>query len=374
MSKTKSIKNIREANEEMLRYFNALYSEHLAELQSAKSRLFEINVKLDELVKTKNIYSLNADYRKNLFSPLNSEGNENEKEQGIRHEIENLTEERNLLEDKIELENRNIKSIETRLSKLNLSKASVQNLQNELGIYITKSSEDNKPEISEDSNDYMEASDTIRQHGKNILMISTFDKTYTSTVMDKRIRSEIASNSHKLEMIRDVIRTDPNRAKVTIDEVLSNSKNIMLVIDDHLKRNFYYFDDKKNIRSLIEDFVVDAQDKHPGIVFDTDLNNLNIQPTYIRLLTLYKLLDILFDNIYKHSKASHVRLSVSEVNGKIDVYLNDNGIGIPDNYESKSPWYSGLKRAKELIYLLDGNIMLTNENGTTIRFRYDING
>ena len=58
MSKTKSIKNIREANEEMLRYFNALYSEHLAELQSAKSRLFEINVKLDELVKTKNIYSL----------------------------------------------------------------------------------------------------------------------------------------------------------------------------------------------------------------------------------------------------------------------------------------------------------------------------
>ncbi len=374
MSKTKSIKNIREANEEMLRYFNALYSEHLAELQSAKSRLFEINVKLDELVKTKNIYSLNADYRKNLFSPLNSEGNENEKEQGIRHEIENLTEERNLLEDKIELENRNIKSIETRLSKLNLSKASVQNLQNELGIYITKSSEDNKPEISEDSNDYMEASDTIRQHGKNILMISTFDKTYTSTVMDKRIRSEIASNSHKLEMIRDVIRTDPNRAKVTIDEVLSNSKNIMLVIDDHLKRNFYYFDDKKNIRSLIEDFVVDAQDKHPGIVFDTDLNNLNIQPTYIRLLTLYKLLDIFFDNIYKHSKASHVRLSVSEVNGKIDVYLNDNGIGIPDNYESKSPWYSGLKRAKELIYLLDGNIMLTNENGTTIRFRYDING
>lgn len=374
MSKTKSIKNIREANEEMLRYFNALYSEHLAELQSAKSRLFEINVKLDELVKTKNIYSLNADYRKNLFSPLNSEGNENEKEQGIRHEIENLTEERNLLEDKIELENRNIKSIETRLSKLNLSKASVQNLQNELGIYISKSSEDNKPEISEDSNDYMEASDTIRQHGKNILMISTFDKTYTSTVMDKRIRSEIASNSHKLEMIRDVIRTDPNRAKVTIDEVLSNSKNIMLVIDDHLKRNFYYFDDKKNIRSLIEDFVVDAQDKHPGIVFDTDLNNLNIQPTYIRLLTLYKLLDIFFDNIYKHSKASHVRLSVSEVNGKIDVYLNDNGIGIPDNYESKSPWYSGLKRAKELIYLLDGNIMLTNENGTTIRFRYDING
>ena len=58
MSKTKSIKNIKEANEEMLRYFNALYSEHHDELQSAKSRLFEINVKLDELVKTKNIYSL----------------------------------------------------------------------------------------------------------------------------------------------------------------------------------------------------------------------------------------------------------------------------------------------------------------------------
>ena len=372
MSKTKSIKNIREANEEMLRYFNALYSEHLAELQSAKSRLFEINVKLDELVKTKNIYSLNADFRRNLFSPLNTEGNENEKEQGIRHEIDNLTEERNLLEDKIDLETRNIKTIETRLSKLNLSKASVQDLQNELGIYITKTSEDKKTEIMDDS-EYEESSDTVRQHGKNILMISTFDKTYTSTVMDKRIRSEIASNSRKLEIIRDIIRTDPNRAKVTVDEVLSNYKSIMLVIDDQLKRNYYYFDDKKNIKSLIEDFVLDAQDSHPEIVFDMELENLNIQPPYIRLLSLYKLLDIFFDNIYKHAKASHVKLVVREISGKIDVYLNDNGIGIPDNYDKKSPWYSGLKRAKEIIYLLDGNIMLTNEDGTTVRFRFDIN-
>ncbi len=373
MSKTKSIKNIKEANEEMLRYFNALYSEHHDELQSAKSRLFEINVKLDELVKTKNIYSLNADYRRNLFSPLNTEGNENEKELEIRHEIENLTEERNILEDKIENENRNIKSIETRLSKLNLSKASLQNLQDELGIYITKSSEEKKPLLEEDDNEYVESSDTLRQHGKNILMMSTFDKTYNSTVMDKRIRSEIASNSHKLEMIRDVIRTDPNRAKVTVDEVLSNSKNIMLVIDDQLKRNYYYFDDKKSIKSMVEDFVLDAQDKHPLIVFDTEFTNLNIQPPYIRMLMLYKLLDIFFDNIYKHSKASHVRISVSEIGGKIDVFINDNGIGIPENHDSKSPWYSGIKRAKEIIYLLDGNIMLTNEDGTTVRFRFDIN-
>ena len=134
MSNIKDIRSIMEANDEMLTYFNALYSEHLSELQSSKSRLFEINVKLDELVKTKSIYSLNSDYRKNLFSPINVEANENEKETEIRREIKTLTDERNALEDKIDQENQNIKAIETRLSKLSKAKQSIGSIRGYLGL------------------------------------------------------------------------------------------------------------------------------------------------------------------------------------------------------------------------------------------------
>ena len=228
MSNIKDIRSIMEANDEMLTYFNALYSEHLSELQSSKSRLFEINVKLDELVKTKSIYSLNSDYRKNLFSPINVEANENEKETEIRREIKTLTDERNALEDKIDQENQNIKAIETRLSKLSKAKQSIGSIRGYLGlseIDIIPDSTEPEEQITKES-----IPDSRKKHGKNILMMSTFDKTYTSTVLDKRIRAELSSNNHKLEVVREIIRTDPNRAKVTVDEVIINSKNMMLIL------------------------------------------------------------------------------------------------------------------------------------------------
>ena len=61
------LKYIADSNEEMLTYFNKIYSDHLSNLQDYKSKLFEINVKLDELNKTRSVYSLNTDYRKNIF-------------------------------------------------------------------------------------------------------------------------------------------------------------------------------------------------------------------------------------------------------------------------------------------------------------------
>ena len=371
MSNVNNIKSIIEANNEMITYFNALYSEHLSELQTYKSRLFEINVKLDELVKTKNIYSLNSDYRKNLFSPINTEANENEKETEIRREIESLTNERILLEDRIDQENMNIKAIETRLNKLNKAKNSIITIRDELGI-TDASDEPDKDEFDESLNDISDQN-SLKKHGKNILMMNTFDRTYFSTVLDKRIKAEIGIDIHKLEMIREIIRTDPNRAKVTVDEIILNAKNILLVIDDCLKQNNYYFDDKKNIKSVIEDMLIDARDKHPEMVIDYELSDLNIQPPYIRMLTLYRILNYILDNIFKHSKANHVEVKVSENNGKIDVLVKDNGIGLPDNYDQKSYWYSGLKRVRELLYLLDGKIMLTSDRGTTVRISMDIN-
>ena len=370
MSNIKDIRSIMEANDEMLTYFNALYSKHLSELQSSKSRLFEINVKLDELVKTKSIYSLNSDYRKNLFSPINVEANENEKETEIRREIKTLTDERNALEDKIDQENQNIKAIETRLSKLSKAKQSIGSIRGYLGlseIDIIPDSTEPEEQITKES-----IPDSRKKHGKNILMMSTFDKTYTSTVLDKRIRAELSSNNHKLEVVREIIRTDPNRAKVTVDEVIINSKNMMLIIDDCLKKNNYYFDDKKNIKSVIEDFLIDIGDKHPEVVIDYDFVDLTIQPPYVRTLSVYRIFDIVFDNIFKHSKASHVQVRVAEVNGKLDIMIKDNGIGIPDNYDNKSSWYSGIKRIRELVYLLDGQVMLTKDNGTTVKITMDI--
>ena len=125
------LKYIADSNEEMLTYFNKIYSDHLSNLQDYKSKLFEINVKLDELIRTRSVYSLNTDYRKNIFSPIAMESSESEKEREIADEINQLTDARDDMEIKIDEEDILLKSIENRLSKLNKAHSAIIDLKNE---------------------------------------------------------------------------------------------------------------------------------------------------------------------------------------------------------------------------------------------------
>ena len=51
--------------------------------------------------------------------------------------------------------------------------------------------------------------------------------------------------------------------------------------------------------------------------------------------------------------------------------IRDNGIGIPDNYLEKTEWYSGIKRAKELLFMISGKLDIKNDNGTIVRFSFN---
>ena len=156
-------------------------------------------------------------------------------------------------------------------------------------------------------------------------------------------------------------------------KLIINSKNMLLIIDDCLKKNNYYFDDKKNIKNVIEDFLIETGDKHPEVVLDYDFVDLNIHFFFFIILSIYRILDMIFDNIYKHSGASHVQVKVTEANGKLELIVKDNGKGLPEKYDEKSSWYSGIKRIREIVYLLDGEVMLTNDKGTTVKISIDIN-
>ena len=90
----KNYTNISDTIDEMLTYFSRLYSEHDTKLQESKEKLFEVNVRLDELSRTRNVYSLNTDYRKSVFSPIPIQVEETEKEKELLAEIKKLSSER----------------------------------------------------------------------------------------------------------------------------------------------------------------------------------------------------------------------------------------------------------------------------------------
>ena len=57
ISTTENLKTVRDSNQEMLDYFNGLYVAKLEQIQSLKTEQFELKIKIDELMKTLEVYS-----------------------------------------------------------------------------------------------------------------------------------------------------------------------------------------------------------------------------------------------------------------------------------------------------------------------------
>lgn len=57
ISTTENLKTVRDSNQEILDYFNELYVEKLEQIQTLKTEQFELKIKIDELMKTLEVYS-----------------------------------------------------------------------------------------------------------------------------------------------------------------------------------------------------------------------------------------------------------------------------------------------------------------------------
>ncbi len=120
-------KYVIESNEENLAYFNKLFTEHESKLKEYKEALTDINIKLDELNRTKNLYSLNIDSKKSVFSPLREKHGDN-KEAKIFEEIESLTSSQEEYEELIDNETSYLRSIAKKIKKLIIAKSVIHDI------------------------------------------------------------------------------------------------------------------------------------------------------------------------------------------------------------------------------------------------------
>ena len=353
--------------DEMLTYFNKLYAEHDNIIQEYKAKLFEINVRLDEINKTRGVYTFNTDYRKNIFSPLSSDTPENDKEKALKEEIKKLHSERLDYEEKITLENASLKKFEKKIKKLSSSKLICREMIDTLERQekILKLKETYIPKPVEQETEIMLPKKEVQEHLKNIMMLETFDENYYATVLDKRIRNNVYKNNQKLNSLERVLYSDPGQSKIIADEIIDNQKQMLKIMDDQLDMLNYGFDDKKNLKTLLREYVDEKQKLFPDIEFKLEVTELLYKPSYVRYTALYKLLNIFVDNVIKHSHASKVNLKVSEDNGLYTIVIHDNGYGLRRDYMSKVKWYSGIHRAKEIIYMIDGKLEI-NGSGSAL--------
>ena len=369
MDKDKLLEEIIKSNEEMLRHFTDTSNDLLESVQNHQSKLFEVNIKLDELYRTKNVYHPSTNSRKNVFSPLITLNENDEKNNAINAQIDDLKIVKQTLEAKIATEESKIKAISEKLSSLNSAKKAINNLRTLI--------EDTEEEDF-DGFQFLEEEEPAvpenQKYGTNILMLDAFDKTYIGTILDTRIKAEIENNSHRLDMLSYLISSDPEIARSTAEEISDQLDKTCDSIDSLLTHINYNFNADQSIWVLLDDFVTNNRDLHPECVLEADIKcpDPDIHLSYEKNIALMNLLDIMFDNIYKHSNANQIKFRLTVTDKNIDVTINDNGIGISRNYYQKSPWYSNLHRAHGLIYLLDGelNISGSKKNGTTVSFNF----
>ena len=85
-----NFKKIKSANQMMLDYFNKSFLSQLEDIQNLKTQIFEIDIKIDELDKTKDIYAFKTNSRKSVFSPVTNDGVDTERNKIIQEQIKDL--------------------------------------------------------------------------------------------------------------------------------------------------------------------------------------------------------------------------------------------------------------------------------------------
>lgn len=361
---------IQNANQAMLDYFNDAFIDDLENIQDLKTQAFEIDIKLDELYKTKDIYALKSGSKKSVFSPIPMEAEETGKSRVIDDQINDLNDVKDLLNAKIINLESSLNILKKRLNVLNEAQDAINSLSLKYGESGSELSDDDFMFVSDDKND------NKSEHGYNILMLDAFDDTYISTIIQRNIKEGIESINHKLEVLSYLLGTDISRAKLTLKDVQYNSKKILDSVNDIEAKLSTQFDSSKPLLGQLEEYIMEKREANPKFLIESNLEytdyELALHPVFS--INLFRLLEIFFDNIFKHADANKINFDLSLSQNVIEVLISDNGVGIDSDYLTKSPWYSSLHKAHETIYLLNGNLNITKgeDKGTTVKFRFPI--
>ena len=86
-------------------------------------------------------------------------------------------------------------------------------------------------------------------------------------------------------------------------------------------------------------------------------------------LIVYRACQEALNNVRKHARASHVGIILREVEGAIEVLIQDDGVGFEVPTEI-TPGHIGLVAMRERIQLAGGRFAITSEvgKGTTVQF------
>ena len=362
---------IKSANQTMLDYFNKAFLTQLEDIQNLKTQIFEIDIKIDELDKTKDIYAFKSNSRKSVFSPVTNDGVDTERNKIIQEQIKDLQSVKETLTLKL-------RSMELQLNKLRQYLEALNDAEDALSSFEPRFTTDDPDHTDNYGFTFLQddAKEDISAHGYNILMLDAYDRALTQTILDKNIRTGLESMESKLDMINYLIGTDVGRAKLTIQEILHNTKQLIHNVDDMSDNLNRFSNSNKPLKEQLEIYLNEFKQKNPKLDITASVETPDAGISYhpVFNINFMRLIQIFFDNIAAHADASKVTLQASLMPNTLEVILKDDGVGIKENFMTDSPWYSSLHKAKEILYMLCGRLDISGDaiSGTTVKFSFPI--
>ncbi len=371
ISTTENLKTVRDSNQEMLDYFNGLYVAKLEQIQSLKTEQFELKIKIDELMKTLEVYSFKNSAGHNVFSPFSTTTTtQEEKAAQIEQELKELNASDAELTANIRSLQADADELKSRITLLHTATRKLDTFLDELADEFTKES------TALEDDESTEENLPVINHGFNILRLKKYDQDKLVQSLHTDILEQLDRTRHTLDSLSWLIKSDVNRAKVTLDELIDSTASMEDSLNAILLGLTGDIDATVPIETLLEDTIFRYKDAYPECVIESDIDcpDASIEIPEIITISLIRILCECLDNVYKHANANRVGINIQIYSDQISVHINDNGIGIDENYSHTSPWNSGLHRIQEIIYLLNGQLKIEGDiiSGTDIRFSIPI--
>lgn len=371
ISTTENLKTVRDSNQEMLDYFNGLYVAKLEQIQSLKTEQFELKIKIDELMKTLEVYSFKNSAGHNVFSPFSTTTTtQEEKAAQIEQELKELNASDAELTANIRSLQADADELKSRITLLHTATRKLDTFLDELADEFTKES------TALEDDESTEENLPVINHGFNILRLKKYDQDKLVQTLHTDILDQLDRTRHTLDSLSWLIKSDVNRAKITLDELIDSTASMEDSLNAILLGLTGDIDATVPIETLLEDTIFRYKDAYPECVIESDIDcpDASIEIPEIITISLIRILCECLDNVYKHANANRVGINIQIYSDQISVHINDNGIGIDDNYSHTSPWNSGLHRIQEIIYLLNGQLKIEGDiiSGTDIRFSIPI--
>ena len=365
---------IEEANSKTLDYFNKTYVSNLELVQSLKTELFELGVQIETLEKTRELYTYQVDNRRNVFSPLSNEHNESlNRGKQIVLQIKDLEDARERLKKRIADLEQDVQFYKEHVEMLCKASKCIHS------VLVGRNHEDLSDDFhADDAIEFIETEDSTCKttHNYTALMLQDFEHFQYATDLEQHVKQEMISNSNKIDVLKWLLHSDIGRAKVTLDEIQTSQQSILDTLDKVINKLSYNIDLKQPVKDLIDQLINGYKQQYPDFIIaaSCDCTEHDLHLPSVITIRLVNMLREIFDNIFKHSNADQIVAKIVINNRLVDVNVNDNGVGIPEDYLDRSNWSSGLHKLHETIYQLDGNLQIQGDliSGTNVRFSFPI--